>query len=53
MSLMLSLVCAAVLALVGLVFSVYTALVFGSLAFYSWQLLQVSAGQPRLGPNLR
>ena len=52
-SLALSLACAAALALVGLVFSVYTALLFGSLAFCSWQLLQVSAGQPGIRPNMK
>lgn len=52
-SLVLSLVCAAVLALAGLVFSIYTALLFGSLAYCSWQLLQLSTGQPALGPNMK
>jgi Zn-dependent protease len=52
-SLILSLVCAAVLAVAGLLFSVYTALLFGSLAYCSWQLLQVTAGQPRLGPSTK
>ena len=51
-SLIVSLVCAVVLAVAGLFLSFYTALLFGSLAFCSWQLLQPAAGQPSPGQKL-
>ncbi|OAI51342.1 hypothetical protein AYO44_00600 [Planctomycetaceae bacterium SCGC AG-212-F19] len=47
-SLMVSLVCAVVLAVAGLFLSFYTALLFGSLAFCSWQLLYPPGAQPTL-----
>ena len=52
MSLVVSLVCAAVLAVVSLILMLfYTTLLFGSLAYCSWVMLQATAGQPTLGQN--
>jgi hypothetical protein len=51
-SLVISLVCAVVLAVASLILTLlYTALLFGSLAYCSWVLLQATASQPTLGQN--